>query len=1172
MILISMIAGSAIFFYLNQSGFFGFNISQIPYDEVQQQTTTITFTGDTNQSDFDLSSWSDLGEFLQNLSYGFYDDFSLTQDLPFIPPIDPALAPAFIPLLESIIFNATPADPPKYWKMTSYDYYDGESWQKTSSFQNILNTISLGEVPVGAQIFNIYMNISHSIQGNTLIPILSPNQLIITDSINMAGNSTILGLNLNNDSYGSAILDITFSSEGLSTISYQVTFLPLDLISVQTNSLGSLNTPSSISSIYLQLPTTRNQYLNDNPLLAGNVSLFEAYAQSNSVYDTALQVLGYFKSNFVYDPFASYPGGNLDRVEWFFENGGGSSLDFATAYSIFLRCLNISARTVYGFLPGEQVGNTRVIRGWNVHLWNEIWNPTSSGEDNWIQFDPTPLSQNITDIIGEDPYISDVDYSLITTVENNPIITITRGTSFELEAYLTNNSIPMEGYLIEFYDEAEQYIIANATTDSSGTAVTNFSYNNSAKIGAHPIRAYSSSLPLIRNYSMVLIDGSTSITIDVLPNPPQNVTRNLYSISISGILTDSLNGQPIADQTIRIIVDSLEVGTTNTNNLGQYDFIYTPTLLDENKNTVVQALFDGSFSTVIEGIPFTFPPTPLSPSSNNDNVDIVASTTVTTEVNTTAAVPGEWIRIYGVLTYDVGSPYPSQSIEIYWRDSSGEQLLATRNTDGTGFYFYDYQIPSNTSGEVKIFSIFYSLDPYVLGSYTDPTIYVGEEKITQLSSDFNYSLRGNVIHISGLLTNISNDPLPGRNVITQFYFNQTQTLVDSYTTITNQSGYFSFDYAIPIAFQVGTFLINCTTTSPVIVASEQLYIDIISTTSISFDINPIFVVPGENFSIIGQIVDDNNQAIDSTLSFYLGGQLIRNISTLNGNFNITQLLPLGISSSTYNVTLIFNGEIYYQNTSTTRNVLVFTSSTVEVTVDPNIITPGGNVFITVSATDNYGRNIYQREVLLFINNTFIMNLTLSEGAKIIQWVVPADSPNGPVIIYGILDTDVQSNYISDTLTIQEFMAMQATDIVLIIVIIVVIAVVSIIGYYFYKKRGIKTKVTQIDIRLPDKIIKLKNYVSSRNKKEAVILTMKIIEELAAGKYNILKKPYQTVREYSTEVIDKTDLNSRALYELTKAFEKIKYSKSELDDSEFNQAVQHFRVLYNQLTGDDFSIG
>lgn len=1166
-LILSLIVGSSVYLYLSQSGLLGFNISQIPYDQVQRQDSRIIFMGNNTQDNFDPYSWAQMGEFFSNLSYGFYDILDVPGDIPFIPPVDPLLAPLFLPLLEAVIFNVTPADPPKYWKMTAYDYYTGSTWQKNTQLSQQLSTVS-----GGPQIFQIYMNISHSMRGEMLLPVLSPDPLVISDSLSIQSSSSLLSWSLLTDAYGSAILNLVFSGSGNAEVSYQTTFTPIDILSMQLNSLGYTYTDPEISAVYLQLPNSRQQYLASNPLLAYVVHIFESFAETNSVYDTALQVLGYLSSNYAFNPFASYPGGATDRVEWFLQNGNGSSMDFATAYSIILRCLNISSRMVYGFLPGEQVGDSRVIRGWNVHFWVEVFNPTSTNEDNWVQFDPTPLPGNMTELVGVDPLIGDVDYSLNVYAQNQTYWLTTRGSVFELEASLLNNSSPMPGYIIEFYDETEKYVIATAETDINGDAVCSFIYNSSARIGPHPIRASVSSLPLVRNYTLVVIDGDTNLTALFLPDPPENITRGIESLSVTGSLIDSLNGQPISGQLIRIMFDGQQVASVMTSSAGDYNFIYTPPLSAASKNTVVSAYFDGSFRFIIEGQAMStyVPSSPVS--SIPDNVVVVASTVVTTQVNETAVAPGDWIRIYGVLDFDNGTHYPNQEVQIYWRDSSGTILLSNGLTDLNGFYYYDYHVPSGAYGEVKIFSIFSSSDPYILGALTDPTIYIGEERITQLSCNPEASYRGSYITVSGILTNSSGAPIVGRAVTVQLYFTDTMQRTATYSAYTGDGGYFSVSIRLPLYFQVGSYLINCTTSSPVVIASERVYLNVISLTSIVFDVDPVFICPGEVFTLNGSIIDDLGEGLSVDLGFYLGGVFQSNVSAINGVFQIVNYtLPIGVSSSSINASIVYAGDQFYNSSNSVTLLMVFTRSLVEVNVTPSIASPGQSVQITVSASDNYGRNIYQRYVTLFLNNTPLTVVYLEHADEDVTWVVPSDMPNGPITLHGVLISNVASDYVSDTLTVQVVGLQIDSDTTIVIVAVVVVVALIFAGYVVMKRRSSGLKGPK-DLTLLENVSKLRQLIASGNIREALLFMFKFLEQLLSQKYNQRRYHYQTIREYTSQVIEKTDVDSKALYELVRVVEKLKYGKEGLTNEEFLQSVGSFKTLYNQLAGEEFPSG
>ncbi len=1162
LLLLALIVGSSVYLYLNQSGFLGFNISQIPYEQVKTQDNRIIFSGENPDTGFNPSAWGDMGEFLANLSYGFYDELAYPSDLPFTPPLDPLLAPLYLPLMESILFNVSPANPARYWKMTAYDEYNGENWAKTSSSNQPLTLVAGGPL-----IYQIHINITNQLQGEMLLPVISPDPLIIEDSLNIVSESDLLSQSLISDLYGSAILSLTFSAPSNSVVSYQLTFNPIDLVSIQANSLPPSYTDEQIRQVYLQLPSPKLVYLDSNPRLADIIGMFELYAKSHSVYDTALQVLGYLSANYVYDPFASYPGG-LDRVEWFLENGRGTSFDFSTAYTIILRCLNISSRLVYGFLPGEQIGDTRVIRGWNVHFWVEVFNPTSTGEDNWIQFDPTPLPGDIINVVGGDSQIGDVGYTLILTVENQSSWTTTRGSLFELEVFLANSTGPMVNTSIELYDLTENRLITTGLTDSNGFFIYPYSYNTTDKIGPHILYAFPSSLPLIRNYTLIVVDGATQLSLAVSPNPPENITRGEESLTLTGRLIDELNNQPITNQYVNILFNNIQVGSVLTDDLGYFNYVYTPPLTSIG-DISVRAYFNGVFQYYLDGSVLQIPAPSAESYSTEEIVIVVASTILTTELNSTAVAPGDWVRIYGYLIFDNHSGYANQPVNIYWTNSSGTFQLSVSLTDYNGFYYYDYRVPAGIYGEAKIFAVFTSSNPYVLSSFTDPTLYIGEEKITMLNCSPSVLLRGEYTEITGLLTNSSGDPLTGRTVIVNFYYTDTMSPVASASSITNGTGWFTLNYRIPSSFQPGNYIINCSTTSQVVIASEYIYLNITSSTSIQFEAHPLFIAPGENFSITGLILDDRASGLSVNLSFYVNSVFQYNITSLNGVFQIINYtLPFGYSLRTVNLTIRFIGDLFYTSSNHTRQLMVFTTVNVYVNVNPSVCLPGQRAEFNITVVDNHGRSVYDRYVNLFLNDTLLTTLYLDTAIKLLEWVIPVDTPNGPITVYGVLLTSVNSNYSPATLTVQVVGLQLASEYIIIIIVVGVIIVAGSLIYFTVKRRrSVSRKPRELDTR--SQITRLQKYIRDGKSRDALLFMFNLIEQLILNKYHLKRVSYQTMREYVEQITGKTDINSKALYDILHMVEKAKYSKLDLPENDLAQAMADFKLLYTQLTGEEF---
>jgi transglutaminase-like putative cysteine protease len=75
----------------------------------------------------------------------------------------------------------------------------------------------------------------------------------------------------------------------------------------------------------------------------------------------------------------------------------GYSKQFAASMAILARTLNIPARVILGFAPGEVAADgTVTVLSSDTHAWVELWFDTQG----WVRFDPTPRSE------GDNPPLS----------------------------------------------------------------------------------------------------------------------------------------------------------------------------------------------------------------------------------------------------------------------------------------------------------------------------------------------------------------------------------------------------------------------------------------------------------------------------------------------------------------------------------------------------------------------------------------------------------------------------------------------------------------------------------------------------------------------------------------------------------------------------------------------
>ena len=112
-----------------------------------------------------------------------------------------------------------------------------------------------------------------------------------------------------------------------------------------------------------------------------------AAAGSTEPIDIVEATMALLRSNeFMYDTdVRDLSCDSLSTVECFATYKRGFCQHYAATMAVLLRDLHIPTRIVEGFLPGERMGGTEVIRNNNAHAWVEVYFPGFG----WVPFDPT---------------------------------------------------------------------------------------------------------------------------------------------------------------------------------------------------------------------------------------------------------------------------------------------------------------------------------------------------------------------------------------------------------------------------------------------------------------------------------------------------------------------------------------------------------------------------------------------------------------------------------------------------------------------------------------------------------------------------------------------------------------------------------------------------------------
>ena len=143
--------------------------------------------------------------------------------------------------------------------------------------------------------------------------------------------------------------------------------------------------PPEIAETYLQLPDLDPRIA----ALARSVT-----SRAATPYSKALALEAHLKSKYAYTLDLTGNPGKDPLAHFLFERRAGHCEYFASAMTVMLRTLNIPAREVNGFLPGEynELGGDYIVRASDAHAWVEAYFPGSG----WIVFDPTPAAPEST--------------------------------------------------------------------------------------------------------------------------------------------------------------------------------------------------------------------------------------------------------------------------------------------------------------------------------------------------------------------------------------------------------------------------------------------------------------------------------------------------------------------------------------------------------------------------------------------------------------------------------------------------------------------------------------------------------------------------------------------------------------------------------------------------------
>jgi len=470
---------------------------------------------------------------------------------------------------------------PNYWRMKSYDTFNGFSWEN-----NVEN-------PTEVQC-------NESFYKST--PESSPSDISI--HVLGSGQSALIGpLSPTKICVQNSSIKTTFDAHSLSLTTSEP--LPVNSVYTVESSVGAFspaelktapqNFPADIQSYYLQLPTNTPDRIKQLAL--------KITKEANTEYDKASAIEKYLSSigeyRYTLEPPRTPSGRN--GVDYFlFDIKRGYCAYFSSAMTILLRSIGIPAREVSGFAPGpwSELTHSVVLDNHLAHAWTEVYFPNYG----WVSFEPTAGGPGQPEVIHSSPPPEKITTK--TEITKFPSSFYRKDLSIVTGDVRVLNGGGVPGAAVTIYltkDKKSQGVeIGTGKTDINGIFNVAISVSSDFQVG---------NFMLVARYrgddKYFPSDSDPEVTIRAHTSLVVSATTSTDGIKVSGSLKDDA-GNPIANVGISLTVNSVAAVDTQTDTAGSFNYSLTaqPGTYNITASFAGTEIYDGAEKTITVLISF----------------------------------------------------------------------------------------------------------------------------------------------------------------------------------------------------------------------------------------------------------------------------------------------------------------------------------------------------------------------------------------------------------------------------------------------------------------------------------------------------------------------------------------------------------------------------------------
>jgi transglutaminase-like putative cysteine protease len=256
---------------------------------------------------------------------------------------------------------------PSYWRLTSLDNFNGQTWTSTGSYRSFHSRLpGTGEIPPGTR------TVQQSFQIENLDSVWLPDAF-----------TPVMVQGVRGVSYDANTGSLITSRQTSNGMTYTVTSYQY-LSTLDAADLEAAPALTNLSSLKddLQLPSSVSPRVR---ALAKAIT-----AGKSSEYAKALALQNFFQSApFTYSLNPVTDGSGNQALDTFlFETHSGYCQQFAGAYAVLARAAGLPTRLAVGFATGSSIATDEYqVLDQDAHTWPEVYFGPKFG---WLPFEPTP--------------------------------------------------------------------------------------------------------------------------------------------------------------------------------------------------------------------------------------------------------------------------------------------------------------------------------------------------------------------------------------------------------------------------------------------------------------------------------------------------------------------------------------------------------------------------------------------------------------------------------------------------------------------------------------------------------------------------------------------------------------------------------------------------------------